>query len=141
MDRTNTWEHFRNAGEDQYFTDTHEWIEFKGSIAYAGICPFKLTGMDNIDKVVFEAKEGLFCQNEVIASITAANYKIQVYMPVNGWVKLINEDMLAGNYNLLLEQPLSNGWMAIIVPASPDNKIGLISQDQYHLKQRRRQWG
>jgi glycine cleavage system H lipoate-binding protein len=141
MDRTNIWKHFRNVGEYQYFTDTHEWIEFKGSIAYAGICPFKLTCMDSIDEVVFEGTDRLFWQNEVIASITAGNYKIHVHMPVNGWVKLINEDMLAGNYNLLLEQPLSNGWMAMIVPAMPNNMIGLLTQDQYHLKQRRRQWG
>jgi glycine cleavage system H protein len=141
MNRTNIWEHFKNVGEGQYFTNTHEWIKFENSIAYVGVCPFKLTGMDCIDEVVFKATKGLFRQNEVIASISSGNYKIQVYMPVNGWVKLINDDIRAGNYNLLLEQPLSKGWIVAIDPALPDNKIELLSQEQYHLKQRRRQWG
>jgi len=34
----------KTTGKDLYYTKAHEWVTFKGTIAYIGIAGFKLTG-------------------------------------------------------------------------------------------------
>jgi glycine cleavage system H protein len=56
-----------------YFTRDHEWIDFQGSIAYTGVCPFKLKGIKNIDKIVF-SQSGIICKaGDTIGSIYYAD--------------------------------------------------------------------
>jgi len=40
------------AKRDLYYTNDHEWIDFQGTIAYTGICLFKLLGFKEIPLVL-----------------------------------------------------------------------------------------
>jgi len=40
------------AKKDLYYTNDHEWIDFQGTIAYTGICLFKLLGFKEIPLVL-----------------------------------------------------------------------------------------
>ena len=49
--------------------------------------------------------------------------------------------MLFGDKNILIEQPESNGWVAMIIPSSPNDPHGLFSSENYRMKQYNRQFG
>src|SRR5687768_12933755 len=98
--------HFRGVKKTQYFTHTHEWINFEDFTAYVGVCPFKLTGFDEVLEVEFTKTNVLLRQGDVIASFSCDNYRIDIYMPVDGNIKRFNEDLLLGHNNLILDQPL-----------------------------------
>lgn len=118
--------------KDLYFTRDHEWIEFRGTVAYAGICEFKLKGINDVHKIKFTETSGFKEQGEVIATIYYDDYEIPFQMPVHGRVININELLLSNN-NLLLEQPESNGWIAFIIPTQPYERKNLLLPQQYRM--------
>jgi glycine cleavage system H protein len=141
MRHSDVLRHFRGVKKTQYFTHTHEWINFEDFIAYVGVCPFKLTGFDEVLKVDFKETNVLISQGDIIASFSYHDYRKDIFMPVDGRIKSFNEHLLLGNNDLILEQPLGSGWLALIIPAVPYGSHGLLTHDEYQLKQRNRQWG
>ena len=124
-----------------YYTDDHEWIDFQGSVAYIGVCKFKLTGFYQIHKTAFKSTVDLYKKGDVIGSLTYNDYTIDVHMPVDGRIKRINEALLSGDKNILIEQSENNGWVAQIIPSYPHDPHGLLSAELYRLRQYNRQFG
>lgn len=118
-----------------YYTNDHEWIDFQGSVAYVGICRFKLSGFKEIHKIEFSELSDLIKPGEVISSIQFDDYQIQVHMPVAGKIISINDLLLTEERNVLLQQPENNGWIALVVPSVPDDKTGLLSSEDYKIWQ------
>ena len=114
-----------------YYTDDHEWIDYQGSVAYVGVGAFKLKGILQVEEIVFSNNEGTRKKGEIIATIQYDDYRILVHMPVDGKVISLNDVLISGNRDLLLQQPENNGWVALIVPDNPYERQGLIPQDQY----------
>jgi glycine cleavage system H protein len=141
MRHSDIMRHFRGVKKTQYFTHTHEWINFEDFIAYVGVCPFKLTGFDEVLEVDFEKTTVPLRQGDIIATFSCDDYRKNIFMPVDGKIKAFNEALLFGKNELILEHPLGNGWLAIIAPADPYCSKGLLTHDAYQLKQRNRQWG
>lgn len=123
----------KNAKRELYYTNDHEWIDFQGSVAYVGICRFKLKGIREVEQIVFAINEGVKEQGEMIAAIQYDDYEVEVHMPVNGKVISINEALLSGDRKILLEQPEYNGWVALIVPDKIQERTGLMTPEQYTL--------
>jgi glycine cleavage system H protein len=122
---------------DLYYTSDHEWISFQGSVAYAGVCPFKLKGIMKIDRLTFEGDAGMKKKGEVIATIYYDDYTIKVCMPVDGKVINLNDKLLSGEHSLLLQSPDQLGWIARISPAQPYERKGLLHSEQYKKLLRR----
>ena len=93
------------AKRDLYYTNDYEWIDFQGSVAYIGICAFKLKGIKQIEKIEFSEENNLRKCGEVVASILYDGYKIDVHMPVNGKIISINGAIRSGNENIVLQEP------------------------------------
>ena len=121
------------AKRDLYYTNDHEWIDFQGSVAYIGICPFKLSGIKQIEKIEFSEEDNLKKCGEVVASIIYDDYKIDVHMPVNGKIISINDAILSGNENIVLQEPETAGYIALIVPTSPYDRQGLTISEKYRM--------
>lgn len=119
---------------DLYYTTDHEWIDFQGSVAYVGLCSFKLKGIKQIQEVVVTDAKDLLKSGDVIASILYEDYKIDVHMPVDGRVVQINDVILGGNHEMVLQQPENNGWIALVVPASPYDRKDLLISEQYSMR-------
>src|SRR5665647_2234578 len=116
-----------------YYTWDYEWIDFRGSVAFVGICPFKLTGIKEIQKIEFSKESDSKKVGEVIASIFYDDYKIDVHMPVSGKILSINHAILTGNENIVLLEPESRGFIALIVPTYPLDRQGLIPSEKVSL--------
>jgi len=116
-----------------FYTNDHEWIDFQGSVAYVGVCSFKLTGIKEIHQVIFSENTDLIDQGEAIASIQYDDYRILVHMPVVGKIISFNDVLLSGDKRILLQQPEDNGWIALIVPDQHKERTGLQSPEDYKL--------
>jgi glycine cleavage system H protein len=136
MQQSKTFNSSKSQKKDIYFTNDHEWIDFQGSVAYMGICSFKLKGIKAIEKIDFAEAGNLFKANDVIGSIYYSEYKIDIHIPVAGRILSFNEALSTGNTDLLLAQPENGGWFALIVPASPHDRKALIMSEQYRMKTR-----
>lgn len=134
MESSGTIIYSKSHKKDLYFTKDHEWIDFQDSVAYMGICSFKLKGIKSIEKYEF-AEAGIQLQaNHVIGSIYYADYKIDIHIPVKGRILSFNEALLKDNPDVLLNQSDNSGWVALIAPDSPYDRRGLILAEQYRLK-------
>ena len=114
-----------------YYTNDHEWIDFQGSVAYIGVCSFKLSGFKEIHKIEFIEIPDLVKRGEVIGSIQFDDYQIRIHMPVEGKIISINDLLLTEEKEVLLKQPENNGWIALIVPYCLNDKSGLLSSEDY----------
>lgn len=123
----------KTAKRDLYYTNDHEWIDFQGSVAYVGVCSFKLLGFKEINQIVFNETTGFRKQGEVIATIKYHDYVIHVNMPVDGKIIRINEELLTSKKNILLEHAESSGWVALVVPSQPYERKGLLLPQQYRM--------
>jgi len=117
--------------KETYYTRDHEWISFHESVAYIGICKFKLTGFRQIQELKFTGEPGFRKQGEVIATVGYNDYLIALHMPVDGTLVTINEKLVAGNPNILLDCAESTAWMALIEPSVPKDRKDLLQARQY----------
>lgn len=117
-----------------FYTTDHDWIEFQGSIAYVGVCSFKLTGFRQIQEIVFNDLTRELKQGDCIASIRYNDYRIEARMPVDGKVIQVNDKYLSGSFNALREDAEGDGWLCLIALSSPENRLGLIPPDQYKFR-------
>ena len=123
----------KNSKKDIYYTADHEWIDFQGSVAYIGICNFKLIGFKEIHQIRFNEFSGFKKKAEVIAIITYNDYQIEAHMPVDGKIIQVNEMLTSGNQNYLLQNAENSGWIALIIPSQPYERKGLMLPRQYQL--------
>ena len=121
------------TNKDLYYTNDHEWIDFKGTVAYTGICSFKLTGFKEIQQVSFGETGGFKKQGDVIATIKYNDYQIDAHMPVDGKVVQMNELLVSGNPNILLQSAETSGWIALIIPSQPYERKKLLLPGQYQM--------
>lgn len=122
---------------DLYYTNDHEWINFQGSVAYVGICPFKLKGIQAIERLEFKEENGPKKKGEVIATVYYDDYTIPVCMPVDGKVMNVNDKLAGGDADVLLQSPDTFGWIARISPSQPYERKGLLHSEQYRKLLRR----
>lgn len=121
------------AKKDLYYTKDHEWIDFQGTVAYTGVCLFKLLGFKEIHQVEFKEIGGFKKQGEVIALIRYNDYQVEAHMPVDGKIIEVNETFISGNLNLLLQRAENTGWIALIIPSQPYERKCLLLPKQYQL--------
>ncbi|MEI9806580.1 MAG: hypothetical protein WDO16_01155 [Bacteroidota bacterium] len=78
--------------KDLYYTNEHEWIDFQGTVAYVGVCAFKLSGFKEIHQVICSEEYGFKKLGEVIATIKYSDYQVEVRMPVDGKLQQVNKE-------------------------------------------------
>lgn len=123
----------RSPNRDLYYTKDHEWVDFQGTVAYTGVCGFKLLGFKSIQQLTFTGSTGFKMKGEVIATITYNDFQIEAHMPVDGNLLNVNETLLTGDPNVLLQYPEGNGWIAKIIPAQPYERKELLLPMQYQM--------
>jgi len=123
----------QSANKDLYYTKDHEWIDFQGSVAYVGICSFKLLGFKAIQQITFNEPSGFKKRGDVIAMVKYNDYQIEAHMPVDGKVVQVNEALLSGDQNVLLQHPENSGWIAMIIPSQPYERKDLLLPKQYRM--------
>lgn len=119
-----------------YFTYDHEWIDFQGSVAYIGICNFKLTGFKSIHKMEWLESSGLVKQDAPLAKFTYNDYAVILHMPVDGKLMQLNEPLINSSADSLLLSLNNEPWLALIAPAQPYERKNLLHLDQYNMRKK-----
>lgn len=123
----------KSTNKDLYYTNDHEWIGFQGTVAYTGVCSFKLSGFKEIHQINFTEPSGFKKKGDVIATIIYNDYRVDAHMPVDGKMIQVNEILLSGDRNILIQHPEDSGWIALIVPAQPYERKDLLLPKQYQM--------
>jgi glycine cleavage system H lipoate-binding protein len=114
-----------------FYKIDHEWIDFKGLIAYVGISNFKFPGIEAIHEIRFKEPLEFARRGEVLLD-RADDYRIEVHMPVDGWILKVNGLFLTNDFSQILERLQKSGWMVSITPVNASERNELISCEQYH---------
>lgn len=117
---------------DLYYTREHEWIEFLGAVAYVGVCESKLFGVKQIHQIIVVQPIRFKKRGDIVAAIQYADYRADVFMPVDGKILLLNEALAGIDLNLMLNNPETFGWVALIIPSQPIDRSNLLGPLDYH---------
>jgi glycine cleavage system H protein len=109
-----------------YYTQDHEWIEFRGTCAYVGVSNFKLLGFKEIHEVIFNDPINFKKAGEVIAWLVYKDYKIEILMPVNGSILQINKIFLAKDLKSIKRHLDHTGWIFTLIPSNRYDREHLI---------------
>lgn len=126
-------ENLSGLKNNHYYTQDHEWVNFLGSVAYVGVCAFKLTGIRQIREIEFGRSGEFIKAGELLAIVYSGDYKIPVHMPVDGEVIRYNEELQDDKGGSLLQNSEQQGWVALIYPSSLHDRKDLLLPEQYQI--------
>jgi glycine cleavage system H protein len=124
------------VNKNLYYTKDHEWIDFQDPFAYIGVSNFKLIGFKEIEHIVIHKISGFMKQGEIIATIKYNDYQIVAHMPVDGIILKVNYILRFGNKNILKKYAETSGWIALIEPSRPEERIDLAKIKKYQINVR-----
>ena len=99
--------------EDLKYTNDHEWVRFKGDIAYVGITNFAQGELGDIVYVEIETINQKIEQGDVFGTVEAVKTVSDLFMPISGEIIEINQK-LESEPQLVNNDPYGEGWMVKI---------------------------
>ncbi|MCK4857114.1 MAG: glycine cleavage system protein GcvH [candidate division Zixibacteria bacterium] len=108
-----------NIPKDLKYTKEHEWVKIEGDVATIGITDYAQGELGDIVFVELPAVGDEVKQMEPFGTIEAVKAVSELFSPLSGTVKEINED-LEGDAAIINTDPYGAGWMLKIenVPES-----------------------
>lgn len=116
--------------EELFYSKDHVWARPKGDLLEIGISDY---GQDRLGRIVFielPEKGKSLKTGEEAASIESVKAVNGVFMPVDGLIEEINED-LENDPAIINESCYEKGWIARIRPKNPDDVKKLMRPDKY----------
>lgn len=119
-----------------YYTNEHEWIDYRGYTAYVGVCKGKLSGINDIESAVFCEALSNSDQGTVIVSFISGHKLVKVHMPVDGKIIEFNSKLIE-NPSMILSTAQHSVWIARISPNAPYKREGLMQEHQYNAHEKK----
>ena len=96
--------------EDMLCTKTHEYVTGDAGKYQIGLTDYAVEQLGDVVFVELPEVGSTFAKNEVFATVESVKAASEIYMPVSGTVKEINEDIIA-TPELLNEDPMGKAWL------------------------------
>ena len=112
-----------------YYTRDHEWLKISGNEAYIGITDFAQEQLGDIVYVELPEADDEFEQEEDFSAIESVKAASDVYMPVDGIIIEINEELLDSPE--LLNVDAYENWIVKIEITDLDQLEGLLTSEEY----------
>lgn len=119
-----------NIPEDLKYTNDHEWVKIEGNIATVGITEYAQGELGDIVYVEIETVDETLDAEEAFGSIEAVKTVSDLFMPLSGTVKEVNET-LEDTPEVINEDPYGEGWLAKIEVAEGVDLSGLMDAEAY----------
>lgn len=119
-----------NFPENLKYTKDHEWISLDGDVATVGITEFAQRELGDIVFVDIDTVGQELNANEIFGSIEAVKTVSDLYLPVNGTILEVNEN-LSGAPESVNSDPYGDGWMVKIKVANLDDVNELLDAAAY----------
>ena len=114
---------------DLKYTKDHEWIKLDGDTVTVGVTEFAQGELGDVVYVEVETIGETLNKEEVFGTIEAVKTVSDLFMPMNGTVSEVNEE-LDGAPERVNEDPYGKGWI-IRIDLSDEDQTGLISSAEY----------
>ncbi|QQY79378.1 glycine cleavage system H protein [Keratinibaculum paraultunense] len=115
--------------KDLYYTEDHEWVKVEGGEAYIGIADYAQDQLGDIVYVELPEIDDEFEQGEAFSAVESVKAAADVYMPIDGKIIEINEELL-DDPALLNEDPYEN-WLVKIEIADKSQLDDLMTSEEY----------
>lgn len=115
--------------KDLYYSEDHEWIKVEGDEAYIGITDFAQHQLGDIVYVELPEIDDEIEKEESFSALESVKAASDSYMPVDGKVVEVNEDLL-DNPELLNSDPYDS-WIVKIELADKSQLDELMSSEEY----------
>lgn len=119
-----------NFPENLKYTKDHEWVSVEGDIATVGVTDFAQGELGDIVFVEIETEGDTLDQHEVFGTIEAVKTVSDLFMPVSGEIKEVNEG-LEDAPESVNESPYESGWMVKIKLSNPSEVDSLMDAAAY----------
>lgn len=118
-----------NILKDLLYTKDHEWVKVEGDKAYIGITDFAQHNLGDIVYVELPEVDDEFSKEESFAVIESVKAASDSYMPIDGKVLEINEEVI-DEPSLLNEDPYKN-WLICVEIKDSSQLDELLSPGDY----------
>jgi len=112
------------------YNKTHEYLARKDGEYTVGISEFAVQELGDITFVELPAAGSEFRRGEPFATVESVKAVSEVYAPVDMAIVSVNEE-LAEHPELLNEDPLGNGYFAVVRVMDQSQISDLISDEDY----------
>lgn len=113
------------------YTENDEWIRVDGGIGTVGITDYAQDQLSDVVFVELLVEEGEeVSQGDTIATVESVKAAADVFTPLSGIIKSINED-LADNPELINSDPFGDAWMVTIEMGDPSEADDLMDAEAY----------
>jgi glycine cleavage system H protein len=113
------------------FTQSHEWIDLKGSTGTVGVSHYAQKELGEIVNIQLPKIGQTVKAGGEIAVLESTKAAADVYSPVSGKITALNESLLS-DPGLVNRSPESSGWLFRIELSHPNEVNKLLSREQYH---------
>ena len=115
--------------KDLYYTEDHEWLKVEGEEAYIGLADFAQDSLGDIVYVELPEVDDEFEKEEGFSAVESVKAASDVYMPVDGKIIEINEELL-DDPALLNQDPYEN-WIVKIEMSDKAQLDDLMTAEEY----------
>lgn len=119
-----------NFSENLKYSSEHTWLLIDGDNGTVGITEFAQSELGEIVFVDLPAVGTSFKANEVFGSIEALKTVSDLFMPVDGEIIDINNE-LKDNPTYVNDDPFGKGWLIKIKVSNEPGLNNLLNADQY----------
>src|SRR5262245_27368444 len=92
------------------YSPTHEWVQVQGTVATVGITKFAVDQLTDLIMIELPKVGTQVAAGKTFGEIESVKAVSDLYAPVDGEVIEVNQT-IAGNVQLLAEDPYDRGWL------------------------------
>ena len=112
------------------FTETHEWIEVKGTKGTVGVSLFAQKELGDIVYVELPQEGKEVKQGDPVAVLESTKAAADVYTPVSGTILEVNQQV-KNSPELINQHPENSGWLFTIQLSHPEELDRLQEEEAY----------
>ena len=119
--------------DNLHYADTHEYVLEENGLLKIGVSEFAIDQLGDIVFVELADSGATIQKGETFGTIESVKAVEEVYLPFSGEIISINETVV-DNPELLQNDPIGDGWLVIIKPASKASIDDLMTSEEYKSK-------
>jgi glycine cleavage system H protein len=112
------------------YTPTHEWVSLQDDVATVGISKFAVDQLSDLTLIELPAVGTRLAAGKSFGEVESVKSVSDLYAPVAGEVVEVNSEV-AGNVQLLSDDPFGTGWLIKIRVDDPAAVSQLMDHDAY----------
>jgi glycine cleavage system H protein len=118
-----------NLPKDYFYTQEHQWLHFDGEYATIGITEYASNELGEIVHIDIETSKTDIKALDVIGSIESTKTVSDLYMPIDGQVSEVNENIKSYPEDLT-NDPYKEGWI-LKIKYKQKSSSNLLNHEEY----------